>query len=129
MVATPMARSVATSVPVASISWTPPVALPGDLGALDLACPTTQTCIAVDDVGHFLTWNGTSWSAPESIDGTNALTVSCSTVTFYAAAGNSGNALVYDGSNWSAPSDVDATSTFGGSPLVVPPSMLVFRPS
>jgi hypothetical protein len=64
----------------------------------------------VDEKGNALTYNGSSWSAPTNIDGTNALlSVSCASSSFCVTVDEKGNALTYNGSSWSAPTDIDGT--------------------
>jgi hypothetical protein len=61
--------------------------------------------------GKALTYNGSFWSAPTNIDGTNPLVaVSCPSASFCSAVDNNGSALTYNGSSWSAPSDIDFTT-------------------
>ena len=38
-----------------------------------VSCPTATFCVAVDQSGYALTYNGTSWSSPEEIDPGNIL--------------------------------------------------------
>jgi len=35
---------------------------------ISVSCPTAGFCVAVDSVGNILTYNGSSWSSPKSID-------------------------------------------------------------
>jgi hypothetical protein len=75
-----------------------------------VSCPSTSFCATVDGWGKALTYDGTSWSAPVSIDGETWLTsVSCTSSSFCAAVDQRGNALTYNGSSWSAPNDIDGT--------------------
>ncbi len=74
-----------------------------------MSCPSASFCVAVGPTGTALTYNGSSWSAPIDIDGTDALTsVSCPSTSFCAAVDSSGRALTYNGASWSAPAHVDA---------------------
>ena len=66
-----------------------------------VSCPTSGSCVAVDGHGNALTYDGTSWSTPLSVDPSGAPTsVSCPSPSFCAAVDASGNALTYDGSSW-----------------------------
>ncbi len=59
-----------------------------------MSCATTTLCVAVDDNGDALTYDGSTWSAPTGIDGGHALTsVSCPTANFCAAVDSAGNAV------------------------------------
>jgi hypothetical protein len=72
-----------------------------------VSCPTATACVAVDDDGNALSWNGTSdsaaaWSLTADIDpGTYLDEVSCPTTSFCAAVDQDGNALI---DNAAAPS-------------------------
>jgi Fe-S cluster biogenesis protein NfuA len=62
--------------------------------------------MAVDLSGNAVTFNGSSWSAPASIDPTAVLfSVSCPSASFCAAVGD--HAVTYDGSSWNTPVDID----------------------
>jgi len=80
--------------------------------------------MAVDTSGNAFTWNGTSWSGPEDVDGSNAqqwvanpnngefgFFVSCSSSTFCMGVDDSGHILAWNGKYWSGPSDVDGTNS------------------
>ncbi len=55
-----------------------------------------------------LTFDGTSWSSPTTIDSGHTLeSVSCATPTLCVAVDDNGNALTYDGTSWSSPASVD----------------------
>ena len=62
--------------------------------------------MAVDSFGNALTFNGSSWSAPASIDPAELFSVSCPSVSFCAAVGENA-AVTYNGSSWSSPVDID----------------------
>jgi hypothetical protein len=65
--------------------------------------------VAVDDEGNVLTYDGSSWSSPDSIDGLRQLnSVSCPTASFCAAVDESGYVLTYNGSSWSSPDKIDS---------------------
>ena len=56
-------------------------------GELDsVSCPTASFCAAVDESGYALTYDGSSWSKPVSIEPSGAPgAVSCPTASFCAA--------------------------------------------
>jgi hypothetical protein len=62
----------------------------------------------VDNVGNALTWNGTSWSQPVSIDpNTGSLpSVSCPSATFCVAVDDF-DAFTWNGTSWSQPVSID----------------------
>ena len=108
-----MLSCVALAVPTTAVAagsrvphWTRPVSIdPDGRGFLEVSCPTSTFCIAVDYVGKYLTFDGTTWSSPQNIAPkvwTSA--VSCPTATFCMAAtsaGSSAEAYTFDGTAWS----------------------------
>ena len=55
-----------------------------------------------------MTWTGSSWSQPTTIDPGNHLSsVSCSSASSCVAVDNEGNEVTWNGDNWSAPASVD----------------------
>ncbi len=101
-------------------SWSAPVAIDGADTLTSVSCPSASFCVAVDDSGNALTFNGSSWSAPTSIDMHVLYSVSCTSASFCAAVDLGGNALTFNGSSWSAPTNINGhylvsvscTSTF-----------------
>jgi hypothetical protein len=95
-----------------------------------VSCPTTSFCVAVDGDGggDAVTWNGASWSNPQTID-TNAdvgmVSVSCASSTSCVATDDSGGYVVDANGTWSSPSVFDTATNPsdvvscapGGSPL------------
>lgn len=41
---------------------------------MSVSCVSAKFCVAVDQQGDALTWNGTSWSSPQFIDSNTDLT-------------------------------------------------------
>jgi RHS repeat-associated protein len=75
-----------------------------------VSCAGSTFCVAVDNAGNALIYNGGSWSAPTLIDGSNTLeSVSCASSSFCVAVDNKGNALTYNGTSWSAAKSIDST--------------------
>jgi hypothetical protein len=75
-----------------------------------VSCPSASFCVAVDINGHALTYNGSSWSAPVSIDAVGLFSVSCPSSSFCAAVNViNGDAVTYNGSSWSAPVSIDSS--------------------
>ncbi|MGA2530491.1 MAG: Ig-like domain-containing protein [Acidimicrobiales bacterium] len=86
---------------------TPIDPLRGDLTSI--ACPTATFCAAVDGSGNVLTYDGSSWSSPVSVD--SGLTgVSCPTATFCVAVGYLGDVFTYNGGSWSSPVNIDPST-------------------
>ena len=73
-------------------------------------CAAPAFCAAVDDHGHALTFDGTTWTSPVAIDAGHALdAVRCTTSTFCAAVDDHGHALTFDGTTWTSPDSIDFT--------------------
>jgi len=76
--------------------------------------------MAVDYNGNALSWNGTTWSAPTSVDppalngGPGLTGISCPSSSFCMAVDDYGNALSWNGSTWSAPQAVDSGTPLAG---------------
>jgi hypothetical protein len=96
-------------------TWSSPVSLYGYSGAgflSSVSCPSASFCMAVDGSGNALSYNGSAWSTPVSINGTNSLnSVSCPSASFCMAVDGSGNALSYNGSAWSTPVSINGTNS------------------
>ena len=74
-----------------------------------VSCPTTTFCVATDQRGEYSAFDGTTWTAPTSIDpNTILVSVSCASSTFCVAVTIRGDYLVFDGNTWTAPAPFDA---------------------
>ena len=88
--------------------WSAPVPVDPSFFSYSVSCPSSSFCAGVGSNGKALTYNGSSWSTPASIDVTNSYfsSVSCSSSSFCAAVASNGTAVTYDGSSWSAPAPI-----------------------
>ena len=68
-----------------------------------VSCPTATFCVAVGSDGNAIEWNGTTWSAPQSVDPNLATSgqpllgidaVSCPAASFCVALFADGNAVI-----------------------------------
>jgi len=90
--------------------WGSPIALPntGILG--DLSCASASFCVATDTNGNAFVFDGSSWSAPDQIDGDGSSVVlsavSCPTVTFCLVVDSQGKSFTFDGVQWSTSSSI-----------------------
>jgi hypothetical protein len=81
-------------------------------GLPSMSCVSESFCATIDGSGNAFILNGSTWSAPESIDNNVQLdSVSCASSTFCAAVDAEGNALTYNGSTWTSPQDIDSANT------------------
>jgi len=108
---------------VAGSGWKTPIVVDkahgsGPPSLTSVSCPTSSFCVAVDSKGYATILNGTTWSAPESIDANatsnfnDALgTVSCPSTKFCVAGDDLDDVYTYDGSSWSAAHQLNAAVT------------------
>ncbi|HLI00288.1 MAG TPA: right-handed parallel beta-helix repeat-containing protein [Acidimicrobiales bacterium] len=95
-------------------TWTAPTPVDPDGGGLAaVSCGSATSCVAVDTSdsednqpghnGNAVIFNGSSWSAPTSVDpyGGGFYSLSCATPTFCLALDTEGGASQFDGQTWS----------------------------
>ncbi len=98
-------------------SWSGPTPIDGDTfdgndaTLVGLSCQSSLFCVAIDQnstnqSGDALIYTGSSWTAPQSIDGSLLESVSCAAPSFCVATDSSGNELVYNGSSWTGPFNI-----------------------
>jgi hypothetical protein len=91
------------------LSWSGPVPI-SPYATLTVGCASKSFCVAAGYTGRAELWNGSSWSAPDDIDGTNNIDgVSCSSSSFCVAVGSNGDAATWNGHAWSM-ADIDTTN-------------------
>lgn len=92
-----------------------------------ISCGSSTFCVASQNLGQLIAYNGTQWSLPVAVDPTNFIvSVSCASPTFCAAVdgvlppgfnresgGGNGEVVTYDGISWSAPQPVDDAGVVG----------------
>jgi hypothetical protein len=103
-----------SSAAVTSARLAPAAAVAQHGNLRSVSCPTATFCMAVDQSGNnALRWNGTSWSAPASIDpgGDQAElnSVSCASPAFCVAVDTLGRAVQWNGQSWTGPRPVTGT--------------------
>src|SRR5437879_5442614 len=84
------------------LQWSSPKQIDTHQGYASVSCAIASFCEAVvasPQLGSAITWNGTSWSAPQVLDQQNLNHVSCPTAGFCMAASNS--AFTWNGASWS----------------------------
>jgi hypothetical protein len=102
--------SAASAAPVASTAgsgWQSPINVGGTMDAV--SCPGTRFCMAVTEDGQALSYDGSAWSTPVTIDpGQRLSSVSCPSRLFCVAVDlEGGNVVMFDGSTWSAPTQIE----------------------
>ena len=99
--------AVTPSVAAASqTDWSAPQNVDGSNQLISVSCATPLFCAAVDLQGNVLTFNGSSWSAPDMISEGDLFSVSCPSASFCVAVGAGGAENTWDGSTWSGPGPV-----------------------
>jgi hypothetical protein len=91
-------------------SWSAQTQVDTPAATAQVSCASVHFCAAVDASGDAMTFNGTSWSAPDAIDAgviQPLATVSCPTASFCTAMDGFGQAFTYTGSGWTGPAGVE----------------------
>ncbi len=105
--------------PISGLTWSTPQSIDPDGGIATLtsvSCPSASFCMAVDQAGRALTWNGSSWLSLRIIDPNGGLSsVSCPSATSCVAVDTSGDALTWNGNSWSSPQSIDPFSPSTGT--------------
>lgn len=101
------ASSVTTS---RAPQWSAGTTLVPSKGGVDVvSCPTATYCVAGDHSGDVSYFNGTSWTSPQNVDGTNAISaISCPTTTFCVATDTAGQYVIMNATTWSSPAPFHA---------------------
>ena len=82
--------------------------LPPGAMANAVSCPATRFCVAVDDMGDAVTFDGERSTESSLIDLRGSLTsVSCASTRACVAVDDGGRAVVWDGQAWSTPQPID----------------------
>jgi hypothetical protein len=90
------------------ITWGTPTTVsfvPSELNSV--SCVSSIFCMAVDDQGDVVAYDGSSWSAPARIDGNTLTSVSCASANLCVAVDIAGNETTFDGTSWSGLNDID----------------------
>lgn len=88
------------------------------VSATSVSCPSSLFCVAVDETGDALTYNGSSGTAPAPIYSAEGLaSVSCPSASFCAAVDSRGNAPIYGegGSSRLPPSSASPPAIVGSA--------------
>jgi len=91
--------------------WTTPHQIDPDFSVISISCASDSLCVAVDFNGNAVTYDGSGWSAPESI-GHHLISVSCPSTSFCVAVGDN-EATAYNGASWGSATEID-----GGPPFL-----------
>jgi hypothetical protein len=90
------------------VNWTVPKFIDdGGTSLVGVSCVSTIFCAATDTMGNVVTYNGSQWTAPTSVDTNGSDDVSCTSSTFCVAVDDAGDAVTLTGTSWSAPALVD----------------------
>jgi RHS repeat-associated protein len=105
-------EAMAQPVP-ARAGWSA-VTATGDSNPVEsVSCPTASFCMAVDNDGLYLTYNGSTWSTATPITtsyGSHVVeSVSCVSLSDCVAVDNDGNGMNWNGSGWTVESGMDST--------------------
>lgn len=94
-----------SSTPLTSPAWSVGTQLVTPSGGVNVvSCAASTFCVAGDQSGGVSYFNGTTWTAPQTIDATNSITaIDCPTVTFCVATDAIGQHVTMTGTSWSSP--------------------------
>ena len=98
--------SVSYPTETSETDWSAPQNVDGSGEFTSVSCASSQFCAAVDIYGNVLTYNGSSWSAPDMITEGGILSVSCPSTTFCVSVGEGGGENTWNGSTWNGPGPV-----------------------
>lgn len=107
------AHATAPTVPSTAPAWTTGTSLVTASGGVNaVACATSTFCVAADRTGAVDTYNGSAWTAPQQVDGTNSMTaIACPTSTFCVATDAAGNYVIMNNGVWGSPTAFAATNS------------------
>jgi hypothetical protein len=74
---------------------------------LSVSCPSSRFCMAVDDEGNAIAFDGQSWSKPSPLHVLGMTTVSCASADFCVAGAINNSVLVLRSGTWSKPMKLD----------------------
>lgn len=94
----------------AQTDWSAPLSIDSSTTLASVSCASSLFCVASDNRGRVLTYNGSSWSAPNQITEGGFLYLSCPSSTFCVAVGSGGGANIWNGSSWNGPGPVGSDS-------------------
>lgn len=98
----PTTRASSPSPGSTSGTWSAQDDIDGTNRFSDISCATGPWCVAVDDNGDAVDFNGSSWSAPVNMDpGGEILKVSCPVNGFCVSVDSIGNTFLDEDGNWS----------------------------
>jgi hypothetical protein len=93
-------------------TWSVPTTIDAGAALEGVSCSSPSWCLAVDDLGRALYWNGHTWSAPAVIDSgaaqSAASSPSCVSQSYCAAVVNPGGyegVWIYSGGTWTSAPD------------------------
>lgn len=100
-------------VALAAGKWTRSTTAGGPFAAI--SCPTTSSCMAIDEFGLALRYDPYGWGTLTAVDLPNTLTsLSCASDSFCAAVDALGQSVTYNGTPWGAPTVADSTGGLNG---------------
>ncbi len=105
----PLALTACSGTSAAGGLWSGPTIAAEGAALVDVSCPTTSTCTAVDEKGSSVSFIQGGWSPPVPIAGASSgasgnppIAISCGAAESCAAALGNGGLPLYDGTTWDA---------------------------
>ena len=101
--------SVSYPTETTETDWSAPISVDSPNTLESVSCASSSLCVAVDDVGNEVTFNGSTFSSPNPIDEAVLNSVSCPTTNFCVAADDQGATITFNGSSWNGPVPIDSS--------------------
>jgi hypothetical protein len=103
------ATAANVTVTTTALSWTTSTPAPSKGEPMAVSCHLSTFCMLLDRTGHFMRYNGTSWTAPARVGtATGFGAVSCPALAFCLAVTTSGDAYRWNGTYWAPAAHVPA---------------------
>src|ERR1700683_2014947 len=101
--------ATSTVAAAAQTDWSAPLYVDPTHALHGVSCANPLSCVAVDNDGDEVAYNGSTFSSPKVIDEASIDSVSCPTTTFCVAVDDQGGALTFNGASWVGPSPIDSS--------------------
>jgi hypothetical protein len=96
-------NGTSVSIRGAANGWSPEQSIDPRGGLDSISCPTTSFCLAADDGGAVMAWNGSTWTTPDQVIPAATeytglgTTASCPTIQFCMVMNSDGDYSTYNG--------------------------------
>jgi hypothetical protein len=93
-------------------SWGTPQDLVSGHTLAAVACADASYCVALDNSGNYLVFNGSTWTSPAPVyANTYPTSIACPVADDCVAVGSQGNYTTFDGTSWASPTHIADAGT------------------